>query len=366
MKHVILRPAAAILLSAAFTAAIGCGGSSPGSTEASGGAAATGGGSSTPAPAVKTASLPDNACGYVPAADVEQIVGKLSGPPSEVGGECVYPLAQKSEAFAALAEMRQRFREGKPDDDSDFKDIVRVGVDVTADVTGDLAIGAVAKMFAKELGQNPSEAGKKDPPPAGWDAVTGLPYTFVGRAGHIQVSVFSPPEIKQEMQMAVAAKFRDAIPDLPFPTDNPYQVVRLGGDRNPCDLLTRAEAEAVLGPLVVAPYRAIEDSSLVYEKGHACAFYTAGHRAFVITPEFTDGASTYKLSKGLGGLIGAVVPLEKAAIEGPWDEGRVDGTTGALMFLKGDRYLRVDYLTSSTDRAGALKLAATAMQRLGS
>lgn len=38
--------------------------------------------------------------------------------------------------------------------------------------------------------------------------------------------------------------------------------------------------------------------------------------------------------------------------------------TGALCFLKGDRMLEVTYLTSSTDRAGALLLARKAVARL--
>jgi hypothetical protein len=191
-----------------------------------------------------------------------------------------------------------------------------------------------------------------------------MPYTWIGRAGHISISVFSPPEIGDDKKMALAARVRDAVPDLPFAAENTYQVITLGPDRNPCDLLTRAEAEAVLGNLVVDPYRAIEDTPRAYEKGKACAYYTAGHRAFVMTAEFSDGATTYNMGAGLGSLVGAVVPLEKAALQGPWDKGRVDGTTGALIFLKGDRYLRVDYLTSSTDRAGALKLAAQAVERL--
>ena len=49
----------------------------------------------------------------------------------------------------------------------------------------------------------------------------------------------------------------------------------------------------------------------------------------MITPEWSDGDSTYNIGAGIGGLIGSVVPLEKTAIEGPWDKGRVDGTTGA-------------------------------------
>ncbi len=81
---------------------------------------------------------------------------------------------------------------------------------------------------------------------------------------------------------------------------------------------------------------------------------------------WSDGESEFKLEKGMGGLLGQVLPQENAALEGPWDKATISGSTGALLVLKGDRLLRVDYLTSSTDRAGALKLAAQAMQRLAS
>ena len=363
-----IRTASLLVLCAAVSTSAGCGDSSPGLTRSrdtaaasSGTAAAAPSGTPAPAPAaVKTASSPTDACGWIPVADVEQMVGMLEGPPRAEGDECIYPLAQKSPAFA---QMRRGLG---ADDPQNFQDTVRLAVDLSANSIRDLAAGAVAKMFAREFGEGPSQPAKNAVPPPGWDAVTGLPYTFIGRVGHIQITVFSPPELKTETQMALAAKVRDAIPDLPFPADSSYQLMPLGVDRNPCELLTRAEAEAVLGPLTVAPYRAVENGARVFERGNACAYYSAGHRAFVVIPEWTDGAMTFKLSKGVGGFIGAVVPLDKTAIEGPWDEGRVDGTTGMLMFLKGDRNLRVDYLTSSTDRAGALKLAATAMQRLGS
>ena len=165
--------------------------------------------------------------------------------------------------------------------------------------------------------------------------------------------------------MALAARVRDRILDLPFPATNTYQIISLGANgRSPCDLLTRSEAEAVLGKLEVEPYRAIEETSFAYEKGKACAYFTKGHRAFIITPEWTDGATTFKLARGIGGLIGSQVPIENADIEGPWDKGALDGMTGSLNFLKGDSSLRADFLTSATDRTGALKLAAQAMQRL--
>ena len=42
----------------------------------------------------------------------------------------------------------------------------------------------------------------------------------------------------------------------------------------------------------------------------------------------------------------------------------IDGTSGALIFLKGDRLIEVYYLSSRATRGSAIKLAATEMQRL--
>jgi hypothetical protein len=295
---------------------------------------------------------------------VEQVVGQLGGPPKAAGNECVYPLAEKSAAFAKMLELRKHFGETG---ENPLRDEVRISVDVdgTDAQARDIANAAMGKIFAKEMGVSAKEITKKAPP-QGWDGENFMPYSWIGRAGHISITVFSPPEITNEKKIALAAKVRDRIPDLPFPADNTYQVIALGGDRNPCDLLTRAEAEAVLGTLVVDPYRAVEYTPKAYEKGKACSFYTAGHHAFVITAEWQDGAMTYNLSRGIGGLISAVAPLERKSIEGPWDKGQVDGTSGALIFLKGERFLRVDYAASPADRDAAVKLAAIAMERLGS
>jgi hypothetical protein len=61
-----------------------------------------------------------------------------------------------------------------------------------------------------------------------------------------------------------------------------------------------------------------------------------------------------------------VAPQENVVFKGPWDKAQVSSGTGALLFLKGDQLLEVHYLTSSTDRRGAVKLAAQAMPRLSS
>src|SRR4030095_2389118 len=126
-----------------------------------------------------------------------------------------------------------------------------------------------------------SDADTKDASPPGWDSVTGVPYTWIGLIGHISIPVVSPPEITDDEKMAVAARLRDRIPDLPFPPESANQIPTFSRDPNPCDLLTVREAEAVLGTLVVDPYRAIEHTSHPYERGKACAYFTPGHRALV-------------------------------------------------------------------------------------
>ena len=74
------------------------------------------------------------------------------------------------------------------------------------------------------------------------------------------------------------------------------------------------------------------------------------------------------MAKGVGGLVGSVAPDDTAAaadtLEGPWEEAAASGTTGHMYFLKNDRMLEVVFVTSSTDRAGALRLARAAMEKL--
>lgn len=128
------------------------------------------------------------------------------------------------------------------------------GVDGSAtDMAGEIGFDAGISMLAQQMG----ERRQKKAPPDGWDSVSGLPYGFSGRVGHVRVSVQAQaPDVSRDVMERLAAAVH-RIPDLPFKADNPDQVIQLGGgDRNPCELLPRAEAEAVLGPLVVDPYRA--------------------------------------------------------------------------------------------------------------
>jgi hypothetical protein len=242
---------------------------------------------------------------------------------------------------------------------------VSVSVDVEGNMAGEMGMRAASTWLAREAG---APAPERPEPPEGWDAATRVPYGFIGRVGHVNVAVQGhAPDVPSDVMQKLAAAVRDRVPDLPFRATNPYQIIQLGGgDKNPCSLLTRAEAEAVLGPLVVEPYRSSsEHPSLALDDGHACAYFTKGHRVFALSPTWTGGEDTFKMEKGVGGLIGQVMPQEELVVfKGAWDDALISRGTGALLLLKGDRLLEAHYLTSAATRGGAVKLAATAMRRL--
>jgi hypothetical protein len=187
------------------------------------------------------------------------------------------------------------------------------------------------------------------------------------------------PDLPAERTAALATRVRDALPDLPFPVPPdpdlermaraagaPLDAEPVGPD--PCSLLSPGEAEAVLGKLVVPPYRSAGDTPLALRSGASCTYLTAGHRAFTVLPHWDSGKMLFRMARGVGGLVGRVAPDDTAAaadtLEGPWEEAAANGSTGQLFFLKNDRMLEIMFVTSSTDRVGALRLARAAMERL--
>jgi hypothetical protein len=358
------RSGAAILLTVALAA---CGGESAntGAQQPSPSEAPTVAPNSTRAaedwkPSIRTATLPENPCELLPVAEVEAILGKLAEPPRRDDG-CRYilpvpesVLAKRQEGKAAREKFGQAFGlpsqpEGRgsilemQDDPRSYS--VTVNVNITANAEG-------------------ASAGEEGSPDANWDEARRARSGFYGRMGHIRITVNrQSPDVPSEPMYALAERVRERIPDLPFPVTNPYQVIQLA-DGDPCSLLTRAEVETVLGPLAMDPYRSSSEwPPLAHGKGHACAYYTPGHRVFVVAPTWTGGASAFKIAKGVGGLIGIVAPQENVIVRGPWDQSHAH-EAGAFMFLKGDRLLEVYYGTSRASRGDAIKLAATAMQRL--
>jgi hypothetical protein len=123
----------------------------------------------------------------------------------------------------------------------------------------------------------------------------------------------------------------------------------------------------VLGKLVVPPYRSFEGSPYADPNGSSCAYYTAGHHVLILKPYWTQGKERVAAVRADDALLYAIAkdPDGQMAdtLDGPWEDVTT-GLNGRIGFLKGDRFLQVAYLTSSTDVAGAVRLARIAIDRL--
>jgi hypothetical protein len=136
--------------------------------------------------------------------------------------------------------------------------------------------------------------------------------------------------------------------------------------RDPCSALSRDEAEAVLGTLVADPFRTRERTPLADPSGKSCAYLTAGHRVLVLTPMWNYGGIELSAARMVGGMVSQVADLpgiEGDTLEGTWDEAVVD-LAGEILLRKGGRVLGIRYLMSSTDAAGAIRLAEPALGQM--
>jgi hypothetical protein len=191
---------------------------------------------------------------------------------------------------------------------------------------------------------------------------------FWGRAGTVMVFVVGGTYGMQDEAMAtLAARVRDLVPDLPFADPAAIGSVPRGSD--PCMVLSQGEAEEVLGRLLLPPYRVREGGALADPAGQSCAYFSGKHRALVITPHYAGGADEMRFVRAGGGLAAIGLVDREAAgadtLEGPWDEVAI-GVYGELAVMRGDRMLKIAYLTSSTDITGAIRLAGPALTRLES
>jgi hypothetical protein len=333
------------------------------------------------------AEWPNDGCNWIPVAEVEAILGKLAGPPRGSKTTCHYPVPMDSVTLSKRTGYRDMARDLNPKseaarDTTVNRAIVTLDVDLRGDMTGERAgrmTGAMlANMFKGALGKNTSAADTtkqeaQPKPPNGWD-VASVPRRngdFRGRIGHLTVSIDEDAmfgAVPAEKKAALAARVRDRIPDLPFayPFAGPRPTEPPSGP-DPCGLLTRAEAESVLGKLLAPPYRSHDGGPYARPNGSSCAYYTAGHHVLVLNPRWRNGKQLFGIGRGVGSIVGTVAEnpdREKAdTLDGPWDDVE-PGLDGTLAFLKGDQMLEVEYLTSSTDAAGAVKLARLALGRL--
>jgi hypothetical protein len=307
-------------------------------------------GSSATTPIVG-AALPES-CDLIPPAEIERIAGPLQGAPTREGHGCWYNVVMDtlSAEWRELRDRAQRARAGGMDERAiELYHPTRAGlyVEATVDVAGE----------------------RSDSAPPGWDE-TRLSRTgavFHGRAGHVRVFLrLQKLSIPGDTVMAIASRVRDRIPDGPIAHPAADRSGRQPPSRDPCSLLTRDEAEPVLGKLVAEPLRSHEGTPLADPSGKSCAYLTAGHRALVLTPTWEYGRVDVNAVRMVGGLVRQVADLpgiEGDTLEGPWDEAIVD-MEGQLLLRKGADALAIGYRASSTDASGAIGLAKRALERL--
>ncbi len=196
-----------------------------------------------------------------------------------------------------------------------------------------------------------------------WDYVSGIPGGLtMAREGRITAQIFAFGEM--DRGMALAAAIMDKIADLPFAKD-PADLTAPKSDPDPCALITRQEAEAVLGPLNMPPFRSRESTALAHANGSSCSYFTGKHRVLVVTPTYSGGAMQYKMMAGVGSMVSSVLGGAKGpdTLAGKWD-AITTSATNTLVFLKGDQMVDLQFKSSSTDYNGAVKLARAAAARL--
>lgn len=309
---------------------------------------------------VPVATRPSDACGWIPAAEVEAVIGRFAGPPRPKGSGCVYALPISPDVAAMrerLAENNRKFgiTPERPWEGTPYGVLLEVGTGVAE---GERTLRLMGGALAASLKGN-------RPDSSGWDAVR----LNGGRLGTISVTAVgltADVRVPRDSLRALAARVRDRITDLPFamPPEG-----RATASEDPCTLVTREEAESVLGKLVVAPYRSGDGGPLADPNGASCAYYSAKHHVFVVTPFRSGGKKQLERTRVIGEVMSAMASDSEAAaadtIEGAWDETAIS-RDGRLLLRKDDRAVELEYETSSTDKSGALRLGRIAIERLAS
>jgi hypothetical protein len=293
---------------------------------------------------IKTANITDM-CALLPTADVEGVLGKLAEPPRGSEDTCVYSLPPIRNQPVSLT----------------------VGLDPTGAQPLEEADGMLGNVIAREMSEGAQRtAAARKKRTDGWDFVGGVIEVNGWRIGHMAVTMSGNGNLllPSKQRDALALLVRERLPDLPVA--QPGADPNGGGERpDPCDLLSRAEAEAVLGKLVVEPFRSAEGKPLADGEGPSCTYYAPGHHTLTVTPTRGEAKMMFDMFAGAAARMRSLAGGSDAAdpLDGPWDQA-AEGSTGALYFLKGENMLEIVYRTASTDVAGAAQLARKAIERL--
>ena len=297
-----------------------------------------------------------SACELIPRAEIERLAGPLDGEPVPEDRGCWYYVVVDTTTaeWKQLRERAERARASGMDERAiEMYHPTRAGIYAEVDVRGE-------GMASEERPANT---------PPGWDEVgaSRSGAVFNGRTGHVRVSVkVRQLRLAPDTVIAIANRIRDRVPEGPMMHPAADRSGRTPPGEDPCSVLTRNEAEAVLGALVADPFRTRERTPLADPSGKSCAYLTAGHRVLVLTPVWNYGGIELSAARMVGGMVSQVADLpgiEGDTLEGAWDEAVVD-LAGEILLRRGGRVLGVRYLMSSTNSAGAIRLGEQALGRL--
>jgi hypothetical protein len=202
-----------------------------------------------------------------------------------------------------------------------------------------------------------------------WDQAAGLGgAVLAARQGDAAIVLTSFGKNRPKEQLGtLAVQILARIPELPTaaPPVKEGREEEEEPERDPCSLVTAAQAEAVLGKLTAPPYSSRTSTSMASADGGSCSYRTAKHHVLVLTPTWEGGKLELQLAgsatQGASRFLGGSAEVD--TLDGPWDQV-AGGPLGDAYFLKGDALVSIQYITSSTDIAGAVSLARIALAKL--
>lgn len=189
-----------------------------------------------------------------------------------------------------------------------------------------------------------------------WDFHAAIPggLTALGR-GRIAIILTSSSALADK-GVSLAAAIVDGIADLPFSLRSDDPAVAAAG-HNPCILLSPSDAQSVLGPMKMAPYRSRKSTALAYGSGASCTYFTAQHRAVVLTPTWSRAKSLFPMMASAGRIPTSSAPghTDIPISKGSWDRLSY-GPDGALVALKDDAMIAIQFLSANIDANAAVAL----------
>lgn len=138
-----------------------------------------------------------------------------------------------------------------------------------------------------------------------------------------------------------------------------------GGGEDPCTLVSRAEAEQILGPMRHDPYRVSGPNREPAPNGGYCYYESRNGRRVVMEVDWKDGVQEMKILAMAGRLVEQAIPTDTGqadTLEGRWDELRM--LPGDNLYArKGDQLVSIDYNGSGIGLIGAAKWVHIALGR---